>query len=217
MQAATREPLPLQKANRFFDSPLGLRSRILVIVAALALIPTFVLPLWNLTLYSNQFPDGLDLSIYSHKLVGGHSADRDDLKEINTLNHYIGMRPLEEGDFTEFLWLPLVVGAFVILSLRTAVLGKMANLVDNTVLFAYFGLFALWSFYYRLYQYGHTLSSDAAVKVPPFTPPLFGSRQMANFTIYSYPGAATWFMAVFVLLLTAAIWFSRPRTRAVPA
>jgi hypothetical protein len=146
-----------------------------------------------------------------------HSADRDDLREINTLNHYIGMRPLLESDFSEFLWLPLVIGTFVLLSLRTAVLGKMANLVDNTVLFGYFGLFGLWSFYNRLFQYGHNLDPEAAVKVPPFMPPLFGSKQLANFTIYSYPGAASYCLVAFVLLLAAAIWFSRPRARAVSA
>ena len=35
----------VEKANRFFDLPLSLRSRILVLAAALLLIPTFIFPL----------------------------------------------------------------------------------------------------------------------------------------------------------------------------
>ena len=48
------------------------------------------------------------------------------------------------------------------------------DLVDATVLFVYFGGFAAWSFGYKLYRYGHDLAPTAAVKVPPFTPPMFG-------------------------------------------
>ncbi len=198
-----------EDANRFFDLPLGMWSRVLILAAALLIIPTFLFPLWNMTLYSNQFPDGLDLHIYSHKLEGGHPVGRDDLREINTLNHYIGMRPLLESDFSEFNWIPLVLGVFFILALRTVVIGKMSNLVDNAVLFLYFDLFSLWSFYSRLHSYGHNLDPTAAVKVPPFMPPLIGSKQLANFTVYSYPGAASYLMGGFFVLLAAAIWLSR--------
>jgi hypothetical protein len=200
-----------ERTNRFLELPLGSRSRAAILLAALLLIPTYLLPLWNLTLYSNQFPDGLRLYIYSYRLEGGQTADRDDLREINTLNHYIGMRPLLESDFAEFVWLPLVVGFFFIFALRTVVFGRMSNLVDNAVLFLYFGLFSLWSFYNRLYAYGHHLDPTAPVKVPPFTPTLIGEKQLANFQVYSLPGPASYFMIGFFLLLMLAIFWSRKR------
>ncbi|MFN0170329.1 MAG: hypothetical protein ACKV22_28250 [Bryobacteraceae bacterium] len=198
----------LERAERFFDTPLTLRSRVLILVAATLMIPTYLLPLWNMTLYSNQFPDGLLLDIYSYKLEGGMTRDRDDLREINTLNHYIGMRPLLESDFAEFNWLPLATGLFAILALRAAVIGKMSKLVDLIVTFGYFGLFSLWSFYHRLYQYGHNLDPTASVKVAPFTPPLFGTKQLANFTVHTFPAAASYFMAGFVVLLIVAMIIS---------
>ncbi len=209
---ATAAAPALVRATRFFDTPLLGWPRLLVLAAALALVGAFLFPLWSMTLYSNQFPDGLNLYIYSYKLDGGHPPGRDDLREINTLNHYIGMRPLLESDFAEFGWIPLVLGAFIILTLRTVVIGKMANLVDNLVLFLYFGLFSMWSFYHRLDTYGHNLDySEAPVKVPPFMPPLFGQKQLANFTVYSYPGMATFFLVAFAVLLAAAIWMARPK------
>jgi hypothetical protein len=151
------------------------------------------------------------MSIYSYKLEGVRSANRDDLREINTLNHYIGMRPLLESDFGEFVWLPLVIGFFVIFALRTVVFGKMSNLVDTTALFLYFGLFSLWSFYNRLYAYGHNLDPTAPVKVPPFTPALIGEKQLANFQVFSLPGAASYFMVGFFVLLLMAVFWSRKR------
>ena len=92
----------LQFTRSFFETPLDLRSRIVIFVAAVMLIPTYFFPLWQMTLYSNQFPEGLELDIYSYKLEGAKTDNRDDLKEINALNHYIGMRPLVDDDFTEF-------------------------------------------------------------------------------------------------------------------
>lgn len=201
----------LARATRFFDLPLTMRSRIVALVAALLLIPALLLPLYEMTLYSNQFPDGLYLSIYSYTIEGGHTANRDDLREINTLNHYIGMRPLLESDFSEFKWIPLALGIFFILILRAIVIGKMSKLVDLVAMFGYFGAFSLWSFYHRLYQYGHNLDPSAPVKVPPFMPPMFGSQQMANFTVYNYPGAGSYFLMAAILLLVVAVFLSRSK------
>lgn len=198
----------LIKETRFFDRPLGLGSRIVILIAAVLLLPAFFFPLYTMTLYSNQFPDGLNLYIHAGTLRGGQSAARDDLKEINSLNHYIGMHPLQEADFTEFQWIPLMLGFFIILSLRSVVIGKMSSVVDTLVLFGWFGLFALWHFYNRLYTYGHNLDPTAPVKVKPFTPPLFGSQQMANFTVFNYPALGSYVMAGFVILLTLAIVMS---------
>ncbi len=198
----------LQRANSFFDLPLSGKSRILIVAAVAILLLSFVFPLWNMAFYSNQYTDGLVLDIYTYKLEGGKTPNRDDLQEINSLNHYIGMRPLREIDFNEFTWMPFVIGALMLLALRAAVIGRMANLVDTLVLFLYFGLFSLWSFHHRLYTYGHSLDPTAAMKVEPFTPPLFGEKVIANFTVESYPQPAAYTLAAFGLLLMAAVWFS---------
>jgi hypothetical protein len=203
----------LDKETAFFELPLTLRSRVLILVAVLVLLPSFFFPLWNMSFYSNQYPDGLVLNIYSYQLEGGKTANRDDLREINSLNHYIGMRPLLESDFSEFTWVPLVVGLLMVLSLRAMVLGKMSNLVDVFVLFTYFGLFSMWSFYHRLYMYGHNLDPTASIKVQPFTPPFFGSKQIANFMVNSFPGVGSYAFFAFGILLLLAILFSARRKR----
>jgi hypothetical protein len=203
----------LEKEIKFFEAPLTLKSRILILIAVVVLIPSFFFPLWKMSFYSNQYTDGLVLHIYSYQLEGGKTPNRDDLREINSLNHYIGMRPLLESDFSEFAWLPLVIGFLMILSLRAMVLGKMSNLVDVFVLFTYFGLFSFWSFYHRLYMYGHNLDPTASIKVQPFTPPLLGSKQIANFTVNSFPELASYSLVAFAVLLAVAIWLSARWTK----
>ena len=131
--------------------------------------------------------DGLKLYIYSYKLEGGKTAGRDDLREINTLNHYIGMKPLSQSDFPEFTYLPFVFGALGLLVLRAIILGKVSTLIDLIVMYSYIGIFSILDFYNKLYTYGHNLAPDAPIKVQPFTPPLFGKKMIAQFTVYSYP------------------------------
>src|SRR5262245_11767818 len=199
----------LEKANSFCELPLTLRSRVMILVAVIALVPAFLFPLWNMTFTSNQYLDGLTLNIYSHRLEGGKTPARDDLREINALNHYIGMRPLLESDFSEFVWIPFVIGALAVLALRAMVIGKMSNLVDVFAIFSYFGLFSFWSFYNRLYAYCHNLDPTPAIKVTHFTPPLSGRQVVGNFTVISSPGAASFALLAFALLLLTAIFLSR--------
>jgi len=186
--------------------------RVLILAAALLLVAVYVVPLWNLTMFAPQYPEGLRLDIYSYKLVGGNNGQ--DLKEINVLNHYIGMRDLVAEDFTEFKWLPFIVGALGLLYLRAAVMGTVGALVDVLVLNIYFSAFALWSFGYRMYVYGHTLAPTAAVTVDPFMPPMFGAKQLANFEVYSYPQAASYAMGVSSLLLLGALVIAWRQARA---
>jgi copper chaperone NosL len=196
----------VEKSNRILGSPLGLGPRGLVLLAALLLLPAYAAPLWKMTMYAPQYQGGLRLDIYSYKLEGENGGQ--DAKEINLLNHYIGMKELSTEEFTEFKWLPFVIGALGLLFLRAVVFGTVGNTLDVTVLFVYFALFSLWSFAYKLWSYGHNLAPTAPVKVPPFMPPLFGGQQIANFEVYSYPGFASYALGGAAAALVAALLLS---------
>jgi hypothetical protein len=197
----------IEKASRFLESPLDIAPRVLLVLALLLLLPALLMPLYDMTMFAPQYQDGLRLHIFSYKLVGGNGGQ--DIREINVLNHYIGMRDLAAQDFTEFKWLPFAIGVFGLLFLRAAALGKVSHLVDVAVLYVYFGLFALWSFGYKMYQYGHNLDPAAAVRVEPFTPPLFGFKKLANFEVYSYPSPGSYALALVAVCLLAALFVAR--------
>jgi hypothetical protein len=207
-----------EKSNRTLRHPLGIGPRGLLLLATLLLVPSYLSPLWELTMFAPQYQEGLRLEIYSYKLEGGHAGQ--DIKEINILNHYIGMRDLAAEDFTEFKWLPFVIGAVGLLVLRAVVFGTVGHVLDVTVVFVYFSLFSLWSFAYKLWSYGHNLSPTAAVKVPPFMPPLIGGKQLANFEVYSYPALASYALggAALALFLSLILsWRSAGREAAAAA
>src|SRR5215510_12926875 len=109
----------LERENRILDAGVDLGPRLLLLLAALALVAVSLFPLWDMTMFAPQYPQGLRLHIYSYKLDGGHGGQ--DVKEVNVLNHYIGMRELDTEAFTEFKWIPFVVGGMGLLFLRSAV------------------------------------------------------------------------------------------------
>lgn len=179
------------------------RARLAVLGAGTLLIVAVFLPLWQITMFANQFPEGIRLSIYAYKLVGGNGGA--DLQGINILNHYIGMHEIQAADFVEMKFIPFLLGVFVLLGLRTSVFARVRDLVDLTVLFVYFALFSFGAFWYRMYTYGHHLDSEAPIKVAPFTPPLLGHQHIANFDVYSTPGLGSVLLGVFALGLVALL------------
>jgi copper chaperone NosL len=200
----------LHSLNRFTELHLNAVSRVLVLIAALVMLLTYAFPLYHMTLKSNFYPEGLNLDIYSYKLASGDNNR--DLKEINVLNHYIGMKAIEEQDIAELSWVPLVVGIIALLMLRVAFMGQMSALIDVTTLIVYFGVFSMYRFWKLLYDYGHNLDPKAAVRIEGFMPPLIGFKQIANFGVYNMPGIGAVLMILSVILLLIGIYMSRKQS-----
>ena len=196
----------LSAMHRLLDRPVTLIGRGLILVGVLVLILGATLPLWRISLVAPQYAEGLTLDMYSYQIVAGNGGQ--DLAEINTLNHYIGMKPIVQADFLEMKLLPFAVGVFALIALRAVVVGRIMNLVDLMVLFLYFGAFSLGSFAYRLYSYGHHLDPAAPMKIDPFMPVVIGSQQIANFVQTSLPLAGTFCMGGFLVCVLAAMWHS---------
>lgn len=176
-------------------------SKALLFLAALFLITSLFVPIWNIYLDAPQYPEGLMLQIWANKLGG-------DVDIINGLNHYIGMKTLHANDFIEFTVLPYIIGAYAFFFLVTAFAGKKKGLYIALGLFILFGIVAMADFWKWEYNYGHNLDPDAAIKVPgmSYQPPLIGFKQLLNFGAYSVPATGGWlFVAAGVLLVVAAI------------
>ena len=201
----------LGREIRFLARPLNLWSRLLLLAAAATIVTSLFYPLWKMHLVAPQYSDGLDLFIYTYKIVGG-GLNGQHLVEINNLNHYIGMAPIVQADFLEMRWMPFMFGLITLLILRSVVFGQMGNVVDLFIVYCYFGIFSIGSFWYRLYTYGHNLDPHAPMHIQPFTPLLIGVKQIANFREHSFPQAGAYLLCLSVLLIVLAGWFSRKET-----
>ena len=119
----------LRREFRFLHKPLNIWSRLLLLAAAVTIGVSLFFPLWKMHLVAPQYSDGLDLYIFPYKIQGG-GLNGQHLNEINGLNHYIGMKPIQAADFMEMRWMPFVFGLIILMTLRSVVFGEMSNVVD---------------------------------------------------------------------------------------
>jgi nitrous oxidase accessory protein len=164
-------------------------ARLLLVVAAGALLISPRYPYWELKLAAPQYPKGLVLSIYPHR-VGG------DVSEIDGLNHYIGMRKINDAATLERrLGVPVIgviATCLVIAALwrsRWAVL-----LVVPAILFLPIFLADL---YWWLRDSGLHLDPRAALSssIKPFVPQMLGSGKIAQFHTVGSLGLGAYFSA----------------------
>jgi hypothetical protein len=175
----------------------------LLMLAALMLMVSMFLPYWTMTMTAPQYPKGLKVDVYINHLEG-------EMREIDELNHYIGLPPLDEGGRFErsisifalvMLGLLLMAGVFVH-NQWAAVLALPA--LGFPVIFVA-------DLYYILYTYGHSIDPKSALggAIEPFTPPILGVGKVAQFgTIAGFEiGFYLAIAAVGVILL--GLWFHR--------
>jgi hypothetical protein len=187
-----------------FQGQLTRKARILAAGAGIAMLAAIFLPLWQMTMISNQYPEGLRMWIYTYKLTG-------DLQEINTLNHYIGMHPLDSQHFAELRILPFSFALGALLCLLAATLRQ--RLVTALVLAGGLvsGLVSMAIMFYELYNYGHNLDPKAAIDVAPFMPPPIGFNKIANFHVTAFFHLGSVLFIVAIIALVVALWISRPQ------
>lgn len=185
---------------------VGYQKSILILAAVCLVISIFV-PIWRIELSAPQYPEGLELLIYTNKVGGQFDI-------INGLNHYIGMKTIHKEDFVEFVALPYIIGMFALLTVLVAVLGKRKWLTALLIAFSLFGVLAMVDFWYWEYDYGHNLDPNAAIIVPgmSYQPPLIGYKQLLNFGAYSMPALGGYLFIVAGLAMVVA-WFTSGRNK----
>lgn len=195
----------LDRFYRSLPEPLTPRVRWLLVLVLVPLALGATQRLWTIHFLAPQYPKGLELQVYAYTIAGGNGGQ--DLSEINTLNHYVGMRKLDPADFADLDFIPFAIGGLLLLTLRVAAIGDVRSLLDLAVLTGYFGLFSLGRFGYTLWGYGHHLDPTAPIHMEGFMPPLIGSREVGNFVVVSYPSPATFLIGLFaVAVMLLAAW-----------
>jgi copper chaperone NosL len=195
----------LSKFYEFLDRPLFGWGRVALALLVIPLVLAFTAPLWKISMKAPQYPAGLSMEIYAHKLDGGHGGR--DIQEINTLNHYIGMHKIDRAELSELDWMPFALFALVLLTLRCAAIGNVRALVDLMVIAGFVATYSMGRFVYKLYVFGHNLDPKAPFKVEPFTPAIFGEKQIANFHTEAWPQMGSIYIAIFLGGLAAVtLW-----------
>lgn len=175
-------------------------TRLLTLLSSLAIIAVLFFPMWRIELTAPQYPEGLKLVIFPHKLGGNVDV-------VNGLNHYIGMRTLHAEDFIEFTVLPYIIGTLAFFGLLTLFINRRWFFTAWSGFFILFGIIAMIDFYRWEYNYGHNLDPTAPIRVPgmSYQPPLIGYKQLLNFGAYSVPDIGGWLFIAVGLILVAGL------------
>ena len=180
--------------------------RILMVLAALALLTLFIFPLWRITLLAPQYPNGVTMYIWINKLGGDTPAT---LQNINILNHYIGMKYIEPESIPELKYFPYIIVSVAGLALLAALSNMRKAFLAWGIMMVLLAAVGLYDFYLWEYDYGHSLSDTAPIKIPnaSFQPPLFGKKDIINFVAISYPHIGGVLASLAILFSFIAWWF----------
>ena len=192
---ATSEKAP--GANARWRSSGLFWPRLLPVIAALLLAISTIFSYWALTLHAPQYPGGLKITIFTHKVTG-------DVSEVDGLNHYIGMMPLGDAAGFERSVAMFAIAAFVIMGILAAVLkpARASLLALPIVIFPF--VFAADLFIW-LYRAGHELDPTAALSssVKDFTPAIIGEGVVGQFSTTAFFGPG-FFIALAASMLALA-------------
>ncbi|GIV06651.1 MAG: hypothetical protein KatS3mg016_2226 [Fimbriimonadales bacterium] len=174
--------------------------------ASLLVVASIFLPYWKIHIIAPQYPKGLN--VYVH-VVGA----RGDVREVDGLNHYIGMRPLDEAaPFERKIAVPGL--SLVALALATAAFVRRPRWFSWFLIVPTLAVLVVFpaDLYYWLREFGLNLDPKAPLSamVKPFVPPIFGSGKIAQFGVVSWP---TW--GYFAVMLAGVLAIVAQRRRAL--
>jgi nitrous oxidase accessory protein len=143
----------------------------IAVAAAASIALSTQLPLWSMKMEAPQYRNGLFLFVYGTGMTG-------DIPELNILNHYIGMPPIEAPRLETSLF-PIGIAALLVLALAAPLhrwIRRTAAIATAAV-----PLSILADLQWRLYTFGHSLDPKAPIRLKPFTPLVIGESEMGNF------------------------------------
>lgn len=171
--------------------------------AAILLIISIFMPYWSLVLHAPQYPKGLMVHAYVNRLEG-------DVREIDGLNHYIGMRPLGEAAQFEKSISVFAIGALSLLVLAAifihspwaALLSLPAILLPPVF---------LGDLYFWLSNFGQNLNPNAALSnaVKPFTPTILGEGVIGQFRTVAYADVGLLLASGASILILVGLYLQR--------
>jgi copper chaperone NosL len=182
--------------------------------AAVLVIGSIFLPYWNIVLRAPQYPKGLSVDVYVHKL-----EDMRSVREVDGLNHYIGMIPLTDAATFERAISVYAIPIIALLAVASIFMPRRWRMLARVPLVIYPVVFVVDLFAW-LYYAGHNLDPTAALSssISEFTPRIFGTGTIGQFSTEAQfePG---FYMAVVaaVLVIVAFVLDWRRKRHAAEA
>lgn len=180
-----------------------LTPTVVLMAARVLLLVSIFFPYWRMELEAPQYPNGLFLTAYVNHLTG-------DVREIDGLNHYIGMRPLGEAAAFEraaSVW--MIIAMFLLVEGAALVHTKWAVLLAIPAVSFPIGFLA--DLYFWMRSFGLNLNPEAPLSnaVKPFVPTVVGEGGIGQFKTYADLGTGYWLSCACAVLVIIGFCFHR--------
>lgn len=188
---STSEPAAVASKAKGFAFPA---TKMLLLLGTIVFAISHFFLWWELRLVAPQFPQGLFIQATSFEIQDSPKTQFNDIREVDGLNHYIGMMSLGDAAKLEMsIAVPAII-VFILLGVVAVVWkAKWASLLTIPIVlfpFVYLADLAYW-----LWYAGHNLDPTAAITLESFTPRVLGTGMIAQFsTVAAFrPG---WYIAL---------------------
>lgn len=176
---------------------------VIFMAARILLLVSIFLPYWHMELEAPQYPKGLYLTAYVNHLAG-------DVKEIDGLNHYIGMRPLGEAaafERTASVW--VIIAMVLLVEGAAFVHSRWAVVLALPAIGFPIGFIA--DLYFWMRTFGLNLDPEAPLSnsVKPFVPTVIGEGGIGQFRTYAEFGHGYWLAVACAALTVIGFYFHR--------
>lgn len=173
----------------------------LLATAAALLIGSIFFSYWNIVLRAPQYPKGLSVDVYVNKM-----EDMRSVREVDGLNHYIGMIKLTDAASIERAISVYAIVAIAILGLVSTFLPGWWRMLARVPI-ALFPVAFVIDLFGWLYYAGHSLDKHAALSssIAEFTPHIFGTGVIGQFKTQASFQAGFWMAVVAMVLAIVAI------------
>lgn len=199
MLIGPRVPVEELRANRM----RYLTPTFIFMAARVLLLVSIFWPYWHMELEAPQYPKGLFLTAYCNHLTG-------DVKEIDGLNHYIGMRPLGEAAAFEraaSVW--MIIAMFLLVEGAAFVHSKWAVLLAIPAITFPVGFIVDLHYWMRTFGLNLDPSAPLSSSVKPFVPTVLGEGGIGQFKTYAELGTGYWLAVGAAGLIIAGFIFHR--------
>lgn len=180
-----------------------LTPTMLFVIARVLLLVSIFFPYWHMELDAPQYPNGLFLTAYVNNMTG-------DVKEIDGLNHYIGMRPLlDAAQFERAASVWMIIAMVLLVELAAIVHTRWAVLLAIPAITFPIGFIA--DLYYWMRTFGLNLDPEAplSTSIKPFVPTVLGEGGIGQFKTYADLGTGYWLAVGCAVITIAGFYFHR--------
>lgn len=179
---------------------------VLWVIAAVLILASIAFPYWNMTLNAPQYPGGLQMRVFINQMTGDADPALDEVREIDELNHYIGMESLyNAAQFERSIALPALIIMAVLLGVASIWRRRWVWLLTIPALtlpLVFLADLGLW-----LRYYGQNLDPYAPLSsaIQPFVPPVLGRGIIGQFETIAAVDIGWYLAAAASVLIVAAI------------